>query len=179
MKNILFFLLLSVFAFGQDFAKDTLMGEGTQPATILRMGNNKVFIIQNKELQTPYTKQKDGSFTSNGVPYVNISLDKKKFDGDMYEFMNELFDKSDVENQFSKEIIDVDDKKAFVRTANNEKKKNLYMSVNYPLKDRFLNISFGINYTDDDDKTKKYYAIKNIIQNGFRTLENYYSYRKE
>jgi hypothetical protein len=158
MKKLLF-LLLPLFYFGQDFARDTMAVGGTQPATILRMGNHKIYMIQNINLQTPYIKQKNGNFISNGVPYVDIDLDKKKFVGNMYDFMDELLYKSEANDQFSKFIIEVKGTQVFFKIIYDNKNKAIGMSVNYPLKDRFINIFLAINYTDQNDKEEKETAL--------------------
>lgn len=177
-------LLLSICIFSlslqaQDFAKDTLLVHGTQPASIIKIKNHKIFISQNKELQKPYIKQKDGSFVSNGVPYVQIHIDNKAHTiGSTKKYVDVLFDKLNNGPGSSNEIIEVDNTRILISYRKIEKDKKEQIFVFYPLSDRFLNFDFIFGYTDDDDRYKKELAIYDIIKNGVLVLEDYFLIHK-
>lgn len=175
MKKIILFLLFTTTIFAQDFAKDTLLVNGTQPASILKIKNHKIYIAQNKELQTPYLKQKDGSFVSNGVPFVQIHIDKNKHTiGSTYSYVDVLFDKLGGTN----EIIEVNNTRVLLHYDKKEKDKKEQIFVFYPLKDRFLNFNFIFNYKNDDDRFKKENEIYQIIKDAILVVEDYYLTRK-
>ncbi|MCC9062446.1 hypothetical protein [Flavobacterium piscisymbiosum] len=177
MRKLLFILLISSFASAQNFAKDTLLS-ANQPASILKIGKTKIYIVQNKDKQTPYVLQKDGSFISKGVPYVTIAIDKK-YSGDTNELIKYLFlDEKDVKGQIHKEIIESGETNIFISTIKLTTEKRLGLNVTYPLSDRFINMNLWVNYLDDKDADEKYEAITDIIKNGFIVLENYYQNRK-
>ena len=170
-------LLISSFASAQNFAKDTLLS-ANQPASILKIGKTKIYIAQNKNKQAPYVLQKDGSFVSKGVPYVTIAIDKK-YSGDTNEVINALFlNENEVKGQIHKEIIKSGETDVFISTIKLEEEKRLGLNVTYPLSDRFINMNFWVNYINDKDADEKYDAIRDIIQDGFMVLENYYQNRK-
>ena len=175
MKKILFiFLCISGLSYSQNKAIDTMMIDGTQPATILKLNNHKIYILQNKELATPYKLQKDGSFVSNGVPHISVAIDKESTSLSVNDFFNDVKLKSSE----TKEIVKSDDKSVFIKTSTNREKSNELLTVLYPLSDRYLTIYFSFDYSNEDDKSKKYYAIRNIVEKGLIVLENYYKYRK-
>ena len=158
MKKILFILslLMSLAINAQDFAKDTLAVNGTQPVTILKIKNTKIYIAQNKELSTPYIKQKDGSFVSNGIPFVQIQLDKTKHTlGTPSDYVDVLFDKLSPGAGGSNEIINIDNVRALLQIKNHEKEKRVQFYVFYPLSDRFINLNFGFKYDNEEDKDNK------------------------
>lgn len=171
MKKIILFLLFTTTIFAQDFAKDTLLVNGTQPASILKIKNHKIYIAQNKELQTPYLKQKDGSFVSNGVPFIQIHIDKNKHTiGSTYSYVDVLFDKLGGSN----EIIEVNNTRILIHYKKYENDKKEQMFVFYPISDRFLNFNFVFNYKDYDDRYKKELAVYEIIKNGLLVVEDYF-----
>lgn len=175
MKNTLLLLLafVSFTANAQDFAKDTLIG--STPASILKIKNHKIIIAQNKELSTSYVKQKDGSFISNGVPFIQIHIDQKKHViGSTYDYIEVLFDNLGGNN----DMYDVNNLRLLVHSEKREKEKKEQMAVFYPLSDRFLNLKFTFNYTDDDDRREKEFAIKDIVRKGLLVFENYYLTQK-
>ena len=171
MKKLIlsFFITTSIFA--QDFAKDTLIG--STKASIIKIKNNKIFITQNQELSTSYLKQKDGSFISNGQPFVQIHIDKKKHTiGTTYDYVDVLFDK--IEMGGSNEIITVDNTRVLVVRRKIEKDKTAQLFVFYPLKDRFLNLDFVLYYKNEDDRIDKEIKLMGIIENGIFIVEDYY-----
>lgn len=172
-----FLLLLSFLSFvvnAQDFAKDTLIG--STPSSIIRIKNHKIIIAQNAELQTSYLKQKDGSFISNGVPFIQIHLDLKKHTiGSTYSYVEVLFDNLGGNN----DMYDVNNLRLLVHSEKREKDKKEQMAVFYPLSDRFLNLKFTFNYTDDDDRREKEFAVKDIVRKGLLVFENYYLTHKQ
>lgn len=177
MRKLLFILLISSFVSAQNVAKDTLLS-ANQPASILKIGKTKIYIIQNKEKQTPYVLQKDGSFVSKGVPFVTIAIDKK-YSGDTNEVIKALFlNQNEVKGQTHKAIIKSGETDVFISTIKLKKEKRLGLNVTYPLSDRFINMNFWVNYLDDKDADEKYESIRDIIQNGIIVLENYYQTRK-
>ncbi|OOV19104.1 hypothetical protein [Flavobacterium sp. LM4] len=181
MKKLLLltYLFLSISAQSQDFAKDTLLVNGTQPASIIRIKNHKIFIAQNQEMQKSYIKQKDGSFVSNGVPYVEIYIDKKAHTiGTTTEYVDIMFDKLNTGPGSSNEIIALDNTRILIHYRKIEKEKKEQMVVFYPLADRFLNFSFVFYYTDDDNRSSKENAVYSIIKDGILVLEDYFLYRK-
>lgn len=180
-KHILFLVLIfTSLVTAQDFAKDTLIVNGTQPATILRLKKTKVFIVQNKELSTPYIKQKDGSFISNGMPFIQIHIDSKKHTiGNTFDYVDILFEKLSPGPGGSNEIITIDNVRALLQTKNFKKDKRVQIFILYPLSDRFINLNFVFKYSDDEDKENKIKGIEDILNNGFIVLENYYLTHKE
>lgn len=177
MRKLLFIILFSSFASAQNIARDTLLSNN-QPATILKLGKTKVYILQNKDKITPYELQKDGSYISKGVPFVSILIDKK-YSGDTNELIKALFEnKQSVPGEINKSIVKSDETNVFIRTIKLKKEKKLSLHVTYPLSDRFINMSFAVNYIDDKDAEEKDNAMRDIIQNGFIVLENYYESTK-
>jgi hypothetical protein len=169
MKKIILFLLFTTTIFAQDFAKDTLLG--TTPASILKIKTHKIFIAQNKELQTPFIKHTDGSFVSNGVPFVQIHIDKNKHTiGSTYNYVDAMFDNLGGTN----EIIEVNNTRILIHYDKMVKDKKEQMFVFYPISDRFLNFNFVFDYKDDDDRYKKELAVYEIIKNGLLVVEDYY-----
>lgn len=169
MKKILLFLLFTTSIFAQDFAKDTILG--TTPASILKIKNHKIFIAQNKELQTPFIKHSDGSFVSNGVPFIQIHIDKNKHTiGSTYSYVDVLFDKLGGSN----EIIEINNTRILIHYKKYENDKKEQMFVFYPISDRFLNFNFVFNYKDDDDRYKKELSVYEIIKNGLLVVEDYF-----
>jgi hypothetical protein len=166
---LLIAFIISSSVSAQDFAKDTLLG--TTPSSILKIKKHKIFIAQNKELQTPFLKQKDGSFISNGVPFIQVYIDQKKHTiGSSYDYIDVLFDKLGGSN----EIIEINNTRILIHYDNKVKDKKEQIFVFYPLSDRFLNFNFVYDYKDDDDRYKKKLGIYGIIKNGLLVGENYY-----
>lgn len=177
MKHTLLLLLtfLSFAVNAQDFAKDTILG--TTPASIIRIKNHKIIIAQNKELQTSYVKQKDGSFVSSGVPFIQIHIDQKKHTlGSTDSYIDVLFDNL---TGGSNGIYEVNDVRILIHTERRKKEQKEQMAVFYPLSDRFLNFKFTFNYKDDDDRYAKEDAVNAIIKNGLLVFENYYLTHKQ
>ena len=171
MKKIIFLLLVSINIFAQDFAKDTLIGN--TKSSIIKIKNSKIFITQNQELSTPYLLQKDGSFISNGQPFVQIHIDKKKHTiGTTYDYVDILFDK--IEMGGSNEIITIDNIRVLVVRRKIEKDKAAQVFVFYPLKDRFLNLDFVLYYKNEDDRIDKENKLMDIIEQGIFIVEDYY-----
>ena len=177
MKKLLLLILLSSFALGQSFTQDTIMSNNN-PASIIRIGNNKIYVAQNKEKQTPYIKQKDSSFLSNGVPRIEIKQDLKPVDKNPEILVNEFFNKMKLNGKSAKEILQIDDKKVFVGTQYLEKEKKIFKGFFYPLKDRFIVIYVTMNYNSEDDRFDTDKAINEMFESGFMVLEDYYLYRK-
>ncbi len=179
MKKLLLFLLISGFTFGQNTAKDTLLVNGTQPASILKINNNKIYIAQNKELQTSYKLEKDGSLVSAGVPYISVKVDKNPLKQNVSLFITKAFDQVKITDLESKEIVQSGDKSVFIKTSTKPQQKKQFMTALYPLSDRLITLDFAFDYKDEDDKSNKYYAVRDIIENGFMVLENYYTVHKQ
>jgi hypothetical protein len=171
MKRFLFLITFIICSSGsaQDFAKDTLLG--TTPSSILKIKKHKIFIAQNKALKTPFLKQKDGSFISNGVPFIQVHIDQKKHTiGSTYNYVDILFDKLGGNNK----IIEINNTRILIHYDNKVKDKKGQIFVFYPLPDRFLNFNFVYDYKDDDDRNKKKLGIYQIIENGLLVFEDYY-----
>ncbi|MFK7048743.1 hypothetical protein FLACOL_01085 [Flavobacterium columnare] len=177
MKKIILLLFLNLSLFAQDFAKDSVMG--SQPIAILKLKNTKVFIAQNKELTKPYIKQKDGSFVSNGLPSVQIHLDKAKHTiGSPIDYVDVLFDKLSAGVGGSNEILNLDNTRVLLQSKNHQKDKKMQLYMFYPLSDRFLNFNFVFDYTTDADRKQKIKGVEEIIKKGLIIIEDYYSNHK-
>lgn len=177
MKKLLLFALLLIVSLvqAQNFAKDTLLVNATQPATIIKLKNNKIYIAQNKELQTPYLLQKDGSFVSKGVPIVQIHIDKNKHTiGSTSDYVDVLFDNLKTGSGSSNEIININNTRVLINNRKIEKDKKVQIFVFYPLSDRFLNLDFVFNYKDDDDRLLKQSEVMEIVEKGLLVIEDYY-----
>jgi hypothetical protein len=175
MKKVFMLLLVTSSIFAQDFAKDTLLVNGSQPATIIKIKTHKIYIAQNKELETPYLKQKDGSFISNGVPSVQIHIDKNKHTiGTTSDYVDVLFDNLKTGPGGSNEIININNTRVLIHNRKIEKDKKYQIFVIYPLSDRFLNLDFVFKYKDDDDRLLKESEVREIIEKGLLVIENYY-----
>ena len=173
---VILFLSFNSF-FAQDFAKDSVMG--SQPISILKLKNTKVFIAQNKELAKTYIKQKDGSFVSNGMPYVQIHLDKAKHTiGSPIDYVDVLFDKLSTGAGGSNEILNLDNTRVLLQSKNHQKDKKMQLYVFYPLSDRFLNFNFVFDYTTDADRKQKIKGVEDIIKKGLIVLEDYFTSHK-
>ncbi|MFK7004889.1 hypothetical protein BWK63_13970 [Flavobacterium covae] len=177
MRVFLFLILSFNTLLAQDFAKDSVMG--TQPITILKLNKTKLFIVQNKELQKPYVKQKDGSFISNGMPWVQIHIDKTKHTmGNTNDYIDVLFDKLSSGSGGSNEIINLDNTRVLLQTRHHQKDKKMQLYVFYPLSDRFMNVNFVFAYTTDADRKQKIKGVEDIIKNGLIVLEDYFTSHK-
>lgn len=177
MRVFLFLILSFNTLLAQDFAKDSVMG--TQPITILKLNKTKLFIVQNKELQKPYVKQKDGSFISNGMPWVQIHIDKTKHTiGNPNDYIDVLFDKLSSGSGGSNEIINLDNTRVLLQTRHHQKDKKMQLYVFYPLSDRFMNVNFVFAYTTDTDRKQKIKRVEDIIKNGLIVLEDYFTSHK-
>lgn len=171
MKKIILFFFFTATMFAQDFAKDTLLVSRNQLATILKIKNHKVYIVQNNERPTPYIKHTDGSFVSNGDHFIQIFIDKSKHKyGDTNDYLDIMFDKLGGTN----EIIEAYNTRLLIHYEKVVKEKKEQMFVFYPLEDRFININIVFNYKDDDDRYKKELEIYQIIKNGILVKEDYY-----
>ncbi|MFK7113354.1 hypothetical protein V3468_02755 [Flavobacterium oreochromis] len=177
MRVFLFLILSFSTLLAQDFAKDSVMG--TQPITILKLNKTKLFIVQNKELQKPYVKQKDGSFVSNGMPWVQIHIDKTKHTiKNPNDYIDVLFDKLSSGSGGSNEIINLDNTRVLLQTRHHQKDKKMQLYVFYPLSDRFMNVNFVFAYTTDADRKQKIKGVEDIIKNGLIVLEDYFTSHK-
>ncbi|MCW3168926.1 hypothetical protein OMO38_10370 [Chryseobacterium sp. 09-1422] len=178
MKKTLLILLFSPFAFGQNKAVDTTLVNGTQPATILKLSNHKVFIVQNKELETPYKLQTDGSFISNGKPYMKIWLDKKKYSTNLNKLVDLLFDTVPLKNDDNKEIIKVDGIDVFLKTSYDKAEKRIHKMYYYPVGDQFIGITQIVNYKDEESRFETEKSMLSMVENGLLILQDFYLKRK-
>ena len=176
MKKILFLLLFSCLAFGQNKATDTLTVNGTQPATILKIGNNKIYIAQNKEKVTPYILQKDGSFLSSGVPFVKVNITKSQ-NKIPAKFVINQYENEKLKDFETKEILTIDDRKVYIKKS--VIKNSLFVMAYYPLNKELLSVRMSVEFTDKDDELEKFYQMRDILEKGVLIMEDYYVYRKE
>lgn len=179
MRKTLFLLLFSAYAFGQIQPKDTVLADGKQPATILKLGKHKIWMAQNKSYQTPYKLQKDGSYISNGVPFVRISLDSKKYAPDSGPSKVEyLYDNAPLEGEDNSGIINIDGVDVFTKTFYDKKKRYIHVIYYYPLRTQFLIISLATNYEPGEDAFDLGRTMGTLVENSLYVFEDFYKIKK-
>ncbi len=109
-----FLHFFSVFGFGQNSSKDTLLVNGTQPASILKIKKHKIYIVQNKEIQSPFILQRKGCLVSKGIPIIEACIINSI--GNPKNFVQNMFDATTQLNSGTYEIVKSDGRDVFIST---------------------------------------------------------------
>lgn len=175
MKKLLFFLLLSNLIFGQNIARDTII-DSTSVA-VMRLGKHKIYIAQNTQHE-PYTRQKDGSFLSDGTPRIKITLESAPMKKSPQSYIKARYDDMDEEGKWVKSLPEISGRESLVYTEYIEKKNKIFKAVYFPLKDRFIILYITAFYDTEEEKDDKDFGIDNILKKGLIIIEDYYLHHK-
>jgi hypothetical protein len=170
--KVLLFLTFGVFAFAQNSARDTLMLDGSQPATILKINQHKVTVLKKSPSESPYTLQKDGSFVLNATPKVTISVSKSK-KGSPRQYLEHIFQTTELENGESKSVAPREEYPFYTRMS---KKGNLLIfDTLYAMKDELLAVQCTFSTQSPKDEYKLSQDISDFLWNSILISENFYA----
>lgn len=150
MKKLhLFFLFFTTIAFAQNTGKDTLLNNGSQQATILKISQHKLIVKHRSAADAPYILQKDGSFISARPDRVQISVVKSK-KGNPREYLEYLFQMTDVENGESKSVAPREEYPFYIRTS--KKGDLLIFDTLYAMKNELLSVQYTVKLQSPKDE---------------------------
>jgi len=176
MKNPIFFLIFSVFAFGQNTVRDTILSNSK--AVIFKFDNHKVYFGNSADLHFSKTSPATFKATGNNIDFVVY------FNKETKEPTKQIKDAMLVVNKCKADEITcsigfdkVDDHRYF---------NNTYITKDFQLNDSYVVYlkdggSIGIGFTTKvpkeyaDKKAELVDSFRSLIENGLIIRENYYS----